>query len=683
MRDEGDRNIEFAVWFWASLLAALFLAITCHAQALVFATPALTRIVPGLVPYNPSVPSTYTLQTAKDNALAFYNAIEECRTDHKNLAVVADWYAVADHNGDGIDIKIDGFEGFQFTSTGGITERRWPADQTVGSNTAAVLMHIPDADITNDIVIQQSDSRYCFIGPITVIGARVTDTTTADAAFNGGQMAKTGLLVLNDDATPDGKSEYFYSAVLCQEAARASTSGAGTDGANDLTFRMLHTRYVNRGFKVDAVGEQANDHVFHRVSHSGSPIADSYIEINGGGHVHILNAYGTPGLFMRVNSSAGSGTQNYLIDDIHYDPNALIAGQRVFELLGNSASEVRVRIGGLMQDQGLVRQQIHDLQFGVTANSTSARNIVYDLRGGGVEREAYPTRPAFGWELPLNPARVSTTPATAPITNTRLMIEAATGADVASRWTTTYDSGTAELRATTVNDVSSAANHLTQSPGLTCPVVNRGNINHRPLLAMMQRPAGANQYRWMQDTTPADLDSAVGDITVMAVFVADERLSEDAGESYIVSCEQPHATDPVLGWALGLNASEQPFFEVQGVRATLTAFPIDEAREWKRYCIIGRRRASDGQTTVTVGDLTSAAADGPDGTLTTVTGPLIIGARWDGDSAEDGFEGYFGPIHVDLQELFTVNGSVPTGPLDATADGLRRLNYFRSGWGVW
>lgn len=437
-----------------------------------------------------------------------------------------------------------------------------------------------------------------------------------------------------------------------------------------MVFYQFETRYVNRGMFIHPSAEQSLEYFFFNLKHSGSPIPDSYFEYQAGGQLRILQAYASPGTFLRLTEIPGGRAANFVIDELILDGEPVLASnQRVLEINDSGAGDVRVRIGGAIHKDALGRQQIIERQFGLTGQgtttdftSTRARDIQLNCIDGGIENESYPIRPSANWELPLNPARVATV---VPLNETALWLEAPmiTDATPANGWPQGVDATSGENRVQTVPDQSGLSNDVTQATAGTKPVLNRGNINHRPCLAMYQKDTSTSQ-RWLTNTSPSALDDAVGDITVLVVIVPSSSFA--GNDSILVACAGGDGTGSTTGWALGVDAAGHPLFRVQGDTALLSDVTIDDAKEWYRYLLIGRRNATTGEITVTCNGVTSDPVVGDTGTLTVHTRPLMVGAAWNGSAATKGFEGFLGPVHVDLRELFAVNGfddaTVATAP---------------------
>lgn len=179
------------------------------------------QMVTGLMPYDPAQPITYSTTTAKQNAGKIQDAIEAAKTDHKAVVIPADWYAVADDDGDGIDIEVETFDGLQILSTGGITTQVIPNASNPGGRNATVLMHISaDGNISDDVVLSLRDGKHAHVGPLTICGARVTSDAQGLALIGTTNMAQTGLLLTSGNAQVDGSNTFIYSAMLCQEAIR-------------------------------------------------------------------------------------------------------------------------------------------------------------------------------------------------------------------------------------------------------------------------------------------------------------------------------------------------------------------------------------------------------------------------------------------------------------------------------
>lgn len=780
----------------------------------------LIKAVSGLVEYDPNTASTYSTTTAQANSAAIAAAITECKNSKKMLLLPAKWIAVADHDADGVDVLFDGLLGFHLTTTGGLNDKNFTTEHSAFSNNALVFLHIPvDGDITDDVVLQMQDSKYCYFGPLSVVGARVTNDAGAVTAMNTSAMARYGFNVINDDTDPDGRSIFYYSGNLCQTAARAGNGPNGDDdGANDLWWYQFYTRYVNEGYQVDGA-TQAFESVFFDQKHSGSSIADAFFDYQSSGQLRVLQGYCSPGTYLKINSSSGDA-QNYVIDDLVIDGQ--VNPTRLVDIQNGDVGNVRVRINGRSHTgqsgtisnvstgnpatitaagHGVLTGQtvfiggtntsaavngpqvitkINDNSFSVPVNVTSvtdgtgtfvsdnptthslvrakqylqssprftrARDIAMNMHNGSVEMQGYPERPYVGYEVPLNPASVA---AVRPGSNTKLWLEAAVSADmhsgrsgtitavgtgnpatitapahgmvtgqtavikgtiasaaingsqvitrvdddsftvpvnvasvadgvgtfVADMWVKAFDVASSEDRVQTVPDKSDAGNHVTQSTAGSRPAVNFGNIAHRPALAFY-----TTSQRYLENTAPTDLDDAVGDLTVIAVAIAGGNFSQ---EGYIVSCE---ATGTTTGWALGVDDEKNPFFRVQNTKAEIGSITLDDSNEGRRYLFIGRRDATTGEITVTCDGVTSTPQTGATGTLTAVTNRLMVGARWNGSSQTDGWEGWIGPVHIEAKDMFQTNEANPTGPLidsgDGTNDGTNRLNYFRAGWGVW
>lgn len=318
-----------------------------------------------LVAIDGAVASTYSLATAEANATKINNFLADNKHfPRKRLLFPGERFAVADQDGDGVDIlwpqKLGGtieFPGLSnrithSTSGESIGDSGWEdyAGGFVHVRRTAAPANTPDG------IVMRMPSRGCrFYG--TIAGGHYSTQAASDAAYGTygvNTLAKYGIEIVAGPADGSGnvlnssKSIMSASVNLCDTGI--AYSGAVVETHADHTLWLyLEFRRCHRLYWIN--NSQSMDHEVLFSSNSG-PLTVGY-DIEDGGDLHVTRAFAVRGTLLSIGSGAATASGDFGFERVRCD--ATTTEDSKFRLLENkdNGSRMRIRMGGHVGNLGI------------------------------------------------------------------------------------------------------------------------------------------------------------------------------------------------------------------------------------------------------------------------------------------------------------------------------------------
>ena len=625
----------------------------------------------GCVPIDKNTASTYE----KNGAIALANAtaINDLVSKLYNPSfpyrtIVCDnYYAVADHDADGIGVYWGAFGGGCWVTPGKYSDFRWDTSPAASNlfprSGGGLVWRGDDGGILFEFHGIHAYLDLCLLGTYFNTTTGVQDQIDNDCA----EWLLKCQNIIDPPQDPRGLKTVFDLMFPIGRNGVTFKEATGTSHCDNAIVNNLYPFYLS-GTLYEIDETQSIQHLILKVDNSGYPM-DKMFSMLRGGVLHVVEAYCPNGTLLHMGPSGASGLSTSAadakFDSVQLDSNFDAGGVTLIDCnSGSSNSRVRMSVNTTHIYPYPNTQLVRRLEP-ITEDNSTQPDIQVDFRNiDFVEQCAYPSRSVRGANFDATEFYPAPT-----ITNTKLWFRASDQTD----WVKGTPDG---LRWNSGDIVASAEDLSNTQPTLTAsgnggPTFRRDGTNWRPTVDFYGSGAASHP---LVVTAPVALDDNPSSVFMACVYT--ERQASLGNDSYIFGCTNTNGGGGIL---LYRKIGGKISFRV-GTTSVDTVANIEAGRP---YLIVANWSGSAIDLWVE-----GVKAEGSGSTLTTVTGHLCVGGLQTAATPT------YGPCRGRISELIVATTSLNIDPVDSGAGNAPDLaswnssaaalvRYLRSQYGVW